>query len=156
MCAAAIHKSGSKVTVSSGSAAIKWGSDSCPGCDGNMWSNANLQKQFNDPMAFLDIYQVHYYEWINQYFSNPFEKSPIDYGINDRPVLVGEMPGREGIIGFPTTMYELFENMYKLGYCGHFPWTSNSAGEGDFGSLKTFGEAALKFSTIHAEVIVKR
>lgn len=150
MCSAAIHKSGSKVTVSLGSAAIKWGSNKY---EGNKWSNAALQAQFNDSDAFLDIYQIHYYSWINPYFSNPFTKSPSDYSINDRPVLIGEMPGRETLMGFTTTMTDCFENAFKLGYCGHYPWTSNNAGSGDFGSLSTFGTAASTFRTNHQDLV---
>lgn len=150
MCAAAIHKSGSKVTVSMGSAAIKWGSNKY---EGNKWSNAALQAQFNDPDAFLDIYQIHYYSWINPYFSNPFTSSPSFYNINDRPVVIGEMPARETLMGFTTTMNQCFENAYSLGYCGHYPWTSNNAGSGDFGSLATFGAAALSFMQNHQSLV---
>ena len=150
MCSAAIHKSGSKVTVSLGSAAIKWGSDKY---EGNKWSNTELQAQFNDKDAYLDIYQIHYYSWINPYFSNPYTNSPSDYGINDRPVIIGEMPARETLMGFTITMNDCFENAYKLGYCGHYPWTSNNAGSGDFGSLSTFGTASTTFKTNHQDLV---
>jgi len=150
MCSAAIHKSGSKVTVSLGSAAIKWGSNKY---EGNKWSNAALQAQFNDTDAFLDIYQIHYYSWINPYFSNPYTKSPSDYGINDRPVIIGEMPARETLMGFTITMNDCFEDAYKLGYCGHYPWTSNNAGSGDFGSLSTFGSSSTLFKTNHQNLV---
>lgn len=163
MSAAGVHKSQSEVTVSLGSAAVKWGSDAkniqgskfTGNCEGNVWSDAKLQAQFNDPEAFLDIWQVHYYDWINDYYGNPFEISPAVYNLNDRPCLIGEMPGKPTLMGetWITKMDDCFNAAYTLGYQGHYPWTSNNAGSGDFGSLATFGAASTTFKDAHVDLV---
>lgn len=158
MCASAIHQSQSPVLVSIGSAATKWNSDRS-GHVGNIWSDANLQAQSGEGNeAFLDFWHIHYYSWINQYFSNPFEKDPQYYMINDRPCIIGETPGR---VNNGTDLYtiagmteeRIFEDPHKLGYCGVYPWTSNNAGSGDFGSLATFGNAAKSFYDNHTDLV---
>jgi hypothetical protein len=89
--AAAVHEN-SNVLVTLGSAAVKWNSD-CPGCEGNFWSDQNLQAQHNSPMAFLDFYSPHFYGWVVRWFGNfALDKTPDNYGINDRPCMVGENP----------------------------------------------------------------
>ena len=152
MCAAAVHKSQSKVLVTVGSAAVKWGSNKY---EGNKWSDGVLQKVTGDSLAYLDYWQVHYYEWINTYFSNPFTMSPQDYLLNDRPCVIGETPGLNTIYGFPISYEEIYEKPYKLGYDGVFPWTSNGAGKGDFGNLTTFGKGAHAFVQKYPELVQK-
>ena len=51
--------------------------------------------------------------------------------------------------GLPSgfTMLEAFKNAFNLGYCGHYPWTSN--GVDDYGSLSDFGDASLIFMNNH-------
>ena len=144
MCAAAIHHSGSKILVTLGSAGVKWNSEKAVA---NFWSDKNLQLQYNDKKAYLDFWQIHYYSWINQYFSNPFTKSPVDYEINDRPVIIGEMPAKSDGLPFGLTMLKAFENAFNLGYCGHFPWTSN--GVDKIGNLDDFADASLTFVNNH-------
>jgi len=158
MCTAAIHNSGSKVLVSIGSASVKWNSNK-PGHEGNIWSDANIQTQSGlGSAAFFDFWHFHYYSWINQYYSNPFEKDPVYYEINDRPCIIGETPARinngEDLYGIAgMTEEKIFDNPYQLGYSGVYPWTSNDAGDGDFGSLATFGSAAKAFYNNHADLI---
>lgn len=152
MCAAAIHRTGSPVLVSIGSVGVKWGSDAYE--FGNLWSDKNLQKQTNgDKLAFMDFWQVHYYSWMHELFSSPFEKSPEDYILNDRPVVIGETPGRPEYYGFEITTEEMFERPYLLGYAGVMVWTSNNAGVGDFGSLETFGHASRAFADKYPQLI---
>lgn len=157
MCAAAIHNSSSPVLVSIGSAATKWGSPRFS--DGNVWSDANLQQQSGaGNLAFMDYWHIHYYKWIDQYFSNPFEETAEYYQLNDRPCVIGETPGRinngEDLYGVPgMTENDIFENPFTLGYAGVYPWTSNNAGSGDFGSLATFGTAAQLFYNSHTDLV---
>ncbi len=148
MCAASIHHSGSKVLVTMGSAGVKWNSDKAIA---NFWSDMNLQKQFSDKAAFLDFWQFHYYSWINPYFGNPFSKSPADYNINDRPVVVGEMPAKESGLPSGLTMFQAFNELLNNGYSGHFPWTSN--GLDKEGNLNDFGDSALNFKTKHSLLV---
>ncbi len=142
MCAAAIHRSGSQVLVSLGSACVKWNSDTWNGSV-NIWSNANLQMRYKDTKAFLDFWQIHYYLWMDSNYSNPFTQSPSAYGINDRPVIIGEMPAVDSLLP-KITIAQAFSKAYKLGYCGHYPWTSN--GVDKYGKLSNFGSAALSFN----------
>ena len=65
----ALHgASSAQVTV--GSAAVKWA---------KAWSQVGL-----------DFYDFHWYGWVDQYF--PHTKTPTDYKVDDKPVVVGEFP----------------------------------------------------------------
>jgi len=150
MCAAAIHSS-SDVPVTIGSACIKWNSDN-EGYEGNYWKNSVLQAAFNDPQAFLDFYCIHYYGWVHKYFKSPFEMSPADYGINDRPVIIEESPARdEGLKDIPITLTESYESAFRLGYQGVMPWTSNGVDRN--GNISTVGPATLSFKNNHPELV---
>jgi hypothetical protein len=65
----ALHAS-SSAPVTVGSAAVKWA---------KAWSKVGL-----------DFYDFHWYGWVDQYF--PHTKTPTDYLVNDKPVVVGEFP----------------------------------------------------------------
>ena len=150
MCAAAVHNS-SSVPVTIGSACIKWNSD-IPVCVGNYWKNDALQAAFNDPKAFLDFYCIHYYAWVHKYFKSPFEMSPSDYGINDRPVIIEESPAKdEGLKEVEITLMEAYELALLKGYQGNMPWTSNGVDRN--GNISTIGPATLSFSKNHPELV---
>ncbi|MBA3705393.1 MAG: T9SS type A sorting domain-containing protein, partial [Bacteroidetes bacterium] len=150
MCAAAVHKN-SNVPVTVGSACIKWNSD-ISGMDGNWWKASALQTAFNDPKAYLDFYCVHYYGWMHQWFQSPFEKSPSDYGINDRPVIIQESPAKDaGLSDIPMTVVQCYESAFSKGYQGVFPWTSN--GVDTNGDITTVGPATISFKNNHTTLI---
>jgi Cellulase (glycosyl hydrolase family 5) len=150
MCAVAVHNVCS-IPVTVGSACIKWNSDN-PGCVGNYWKNSALQSGFNDPKAFLDFYCIHYYSWVHPWFSSPFEKSPDDYGINDRPVLIEESPAKDaGLKDIPITLAQAYENALAKGYQGNLPWTSNGV-DGN-GNITTLGPATLYFKNNHTGLV---
>jgi hypothetical protein len=138
--AAAVHEN-SPVLVTKGSAGVKWNSDS-PGCLGNFWSDRNLQAQFNAPQAFLDFYSPHFYGWNVRWTGNfALDKKPEDFGINDRPCMVGENPARgvyrqneqgKNILEVPVE--EAYLKTYLQGWKGLLVWTSNGV-DGN-GSLK--------------------
>jgi hypothetical protein len=65
----ALHAN-SKAPVTVGSAAVKWA---------KAWSKVGL-----------DYYDFHWYGWVDQYF--PHTKTPKDYGVDDKTVVVGEFP----------------------------------------------------------------
>ena len=146
MCAAAVHLN-SDVLVTNGSACIKWGSDLY---EGNFWSDGALQAAYNSPDAYLDYYHVHYYGWQHEWFSSPFELSPADYQINDRPVVVGECPAQD-MSEIPVTITQALENALSLGYQGTFPWTSNGVDAN--GSLTTLGPATTSFKNNHYSLV---
>jgi hypothetical protein len=150
MCAAAVHNN-SSVPVTVGSACIKWGSDNS-GFVGNYWKNSALQAAYNDPKAYLDFYCIHYYSWVHPWFSSPFEKSPTDYEINDRPVIIEESPGKDaGLSDIPMTMTQSYESALAKGYQGNMPWTSN--GVDSNGDITTIGPATLSFKNNHPELV---
>ena len=146
MCAAAIHQN-SDVLVTHGSACIKWGSDLY---EGHFWSDAALQAAYNSSDAYLDYYHVHYYGWQHPWFSSPFELSPADYQINDRPVVVGECPAQD-MSEIPVTITQALENAFSNGYQGTFPWTSNGVDAN--GSLTTLGPATTSFKNNHYDLV---
>ena len=145
-CAASIHNN-SDVLVTIGSACIKWNSDN-DGCAGNYWKDSALQSAFNDPKAYLDFYSIHYYAWVHQWYKSPFEMSPKDYGIDNKPVLIGEMPAKDsGLKEINITLLQSYEKAYEKGYQGVMPWTSNGVDEN--GNLTTVGPAAVSFRNNH-------
>jgi hypothetical protein len=150
MCAVAVH-SHSKIPVTIGSACIKWNSES-KGCVGNYWKNAALQAAFDHPLAYLDFYCIHYYSWVHKWFKSPFEMSPSDYEINDRPVVIEESPARdEGLSDIPMTLSQSYEVALRLGYQGVLPWTSNGVDRN--GNITTLGPATLSFKNNHPELV---
>ncbi|MCU0430140.1 MAG: cellulase family glycosylhydrolase [Cytophagaceae bacterium] len=164
MCAAGIHNNkrtdGSSVLVTMGSAATKWnatfkrsgsfGSGWVTNSDGNKWNDAALKAQYNQANAILDFYSPHYYSWVNEYHHNPFEKTPTNFGMNDKAVLLGETPG--GNPGSPNLApLASYEALKNNGYQGHYPWTSN--GVDAYGGIGNFGSAALQFKNNYPTLI---
>jgi hypothetical protein len=147
MIAAAIHTNSNK-TVTVGSAALKWCSPRVGPAVLNMWSDSALKAATsNNAKAILDFYQIHYYDWMNNadWGYDPFQLSPAKtpaWWQLDKPVLVGECPGTNGIY----TVAQLFANCYTNGYCGIMPWSYNAndgAGtwDGVKNQLKAFRDA---------------
>jgi len=153
----AVHKN-STVLVTLGSAAVKWNSD-CSGCEGNFWSDQNLQAQYDSPGAFLDFYSPHYYGWVVRWFGNfALDKTPDDYGINDRPCMVGENPANgvftqntsgQNVLAVPIN--EAFIKAYQQGWKGLLVWTSNGV-DGN-GSLDDCGAGLTAFRTQYPELV---
>jgi len=178
MCCVAMHSSGiaredgSRVLVTLGSAATKWngtmkrngsfGTGWVANTDGNKWSDAALQAVYNNPKATLDFYSPHFYGWVNEWCYNPFEKSPIDYGMNEKACMVGEMPSRDPfpIPSSATTNTNMsqttaFNNLKTLGWQGHMPWTANLTNNltTEVGTLADFGTAALNFKNANTALV---
>lgn len=151
--ASAIHEN-SQVLVTLGSAAIKWNSDQC---EGNYWSDARLKAQYNKENARLDFYSPHFYGWVVQWFGNfALNKSPADYGINDRPCVVGENSakgvyndGANPKLEVPAS--QMFLGAYKKGWKGLMPWTSNGVDAN--GNLNDFTSGLLAFQKEHPELV---
>ncbi|MCS6823337.1 MAG: cellulase family glycosylhydrolase [Cytophagaceae bacterium] len=149
MIAAAIHKHSSRM-VTTGSAALKWNSD-VPPAIGNWWSDQALQKAYPDKDAYLDFYQIHYYDWMYDSKYDPFNLDyPFEYWKLDKPCLIGEMPGSL----VRDTIYsneEKINNAYKNHYAGHMFWSYNG-GDG-VGIFADFKDACKKFYEEHKEEI---
>jgi len=155
--ATAVHAN-SSVLVTKGSAGVKWNSDS-EGCEGNFWSDMNLQLQYNAPGAFLDFYSPHYYGWNVRWFGNfATEKTPDDYDINDRPCMIGENPAKGIFIQEPSgsntlvvPITEAFIKTYQQGWRGLMVWTSNGV-DGN-GSLEDCGPGLTAFYEQYPELV---
>jgi hypothetical protein len=151
--ASSVHDS-SQVLVTLGSAAVKWNSSKY---EGNFWSDANLKTQFNKSNARLDFYSPHFYGWTVQWFGNfALDKSPADYGINDRPCVIGENPAK-GVFNdaanpkLVVPASEMFIAAYKKGWKGVMPWTSN--GVDSNGTLNDFKDGLQAFRNQYPELI---
>jgi hypothetical protein len=117
MMAAAIHRNSTKM-VTVGSAALKYNSTG-PNCVANLWSDLALQSAAKDTLAFLDFYQIHYYNWMYPKY-DPFNlQEPISYWNVDKPVIVGENPGKD--LRYPP--FTMLENAYKNKFAGVMFWS---------------------------------
>jgi hypothetical protein len=155
--AAAVHEN-SDVLVTMGSAAVKWNSD-CNGCEGNFWSDESLQAQFSSPDAYLDFYSPHYYGWVVRWFGNfALDMAPDDYGINDRPCMVGENPAKgvftqdeswKNVLEVPIS--EAYIKAYQQGWKGLMVWTSNGV-DGN-GSLADCGPGLTAFYNKYPQLV---
>ena len=149
MIAAAIHKN-SKKMVTTGSAALRWNSDVAPAL-GNIWSDAALQKAYNDKDAYFDFYQIHYYDYMHNDHFDPFDLNyPFEYWKLDKPCLIGEQPAND----WRDTLYKndvKVENAYKNKYAGHMFWSYN--GYDKLGHWDEFKDECKDFCDLHrAEV----
>lgn len=157
---------GSSVLVTVGSAATKWNSTKMRTAangsgwgnnpDGNKWSDVALKAQYNNTNATLDFYSPHYYGWVNEWYHNPFEKSPTDFAINDKPCLIGEMPSEKStnITNPNMTILHAFNALQSNEWQGHFPWTSNTAIDNNFGGLSYWGASSLTFKNNNTDIVV--
>lgn len=151
--ASAVHDN-SKVLVTLGSAAVKWNSDLY---EGNYWSDARLKAQYNKTNAKLDFYSPHFYGWVVKWFGDfALNKTPADYGINDRPCVIGENPakgvyndGASPTLEVPAA--QMFLAALNHGWKGLMPWTSN--GVDTNGNLNDFESGLKAFKTAHPELV---
>ncbi len=147
MIAEAIHQNSSKM-VTVGSASLRYNSDkwaiSTP-CVGNYWKDQAIQSAYNKPLAYLDFYQVHYYDWMNGIISfDPYKSSsPYSYWLLDKPALIGESQGNST----KHTPTDMLYNAYTGNYAGVMFW-SYDAGADSMGQFSDFNNALLTFRNI--------
>jgi hypothetical protein len=108
-----VLKAESSAPVTVGSAAVKWA---------KAWSKVGL-----------DYHDFHWYGWVDQYF--PHTKTPSQYGVDDKPVVVGEFPlipdGDKTGQAFGGIGYnKLVDDFFAAGYAGTLGWAVN-AGSAD-------------------------
>lgn len=151
--ASAVHEN-SQVLVTMGNGAVKWNS---PKTEGNFWSDASLKAQYNNDKARLDFYSPHFYGWTVKWFGNfAVDKTPADYGIDDRPCVIGENPAK-GVFNdgaTPTLVVpasQMFLQAWNHGWKGLMPWTSN--GVDSNGNLNDFSSGLQAFKTAHPELV---
>jgi hypothetical protein len=102
--ATALHGA-SSAPVTVGSAAVKWA---------KAWSKVGL-----------DFYDFHWYGWVDQWF--PHTKTPTDYEVADKQVVVGEFPlvpgGDSTGESFGGITYgKLIDDLVTAGYAGAQGW----------------------------------
>jgi hypothetical protein len=79
--------------------------------------------------AGVDFYNIHYYDWQNQWFGNPFDHTPSYYTMNTKPCIVGETPAK-GAAGYNPQ--QCYQKVFEQGWQGLMVWTSNGVdGNGD-------------------------
>jgi hypothetical protein len=92
----------------------------------------------------LDYYDVHYYGWVDQYF--PIGgKSLADYGLADKPVVVGEFP-LDGWTNPNGTLdaAQVVDKVFKAGFSGAKAWAFTADGNWPANKAKLQSFAAAK------------
>lgn len=103
----------SSALISVGAAAIKWK---------NAWSHADV-----------DFYQFHIYDWVDM--SWPYDRAPAQYGLSDRPWVMGEFP-LKGLSRAPYAT--LLDSWYGNGYGGALAWSYSDGMGGDLKDVQKF------------------
>ena len=128
-------KAESKALVTVGSAAVKWA---------NAWSKVGL-----------DYHDFHWYGWVDQYF--PHTKTPTEYKVDDKPVVVGEFPfnpnaDTTGQSFGGITYSQLVTDFFNAGYAGAMGWAYSDTTGGAFSwstaksSVKAWADAHTCFT----------
>ncbi len=142
----------SKKMVTTGSAAIRWNSDVAPSGIVNLWSDKMLMEaNENDPLSYLDFYQIHYYDHFKASGADPYDTTRnIDYWKFDKPVLIGETPASKEKSAYYTPD-QMLENALKNGYAGTMFWCYEG-GDGH-GAWKDFKDANKTFAQKHPQLV---
>ena len=105
----------SSALVTVGAAAMKWK---------NAWSRLDL-----------DFYQFHIYDWVHT-GGWPYNRTPTQYGVNSKPVVMGEFPPT-GVGG--ANYRTVVDYWYGNGYAGALPWQDGTYVI-NFPNLKSFAD----------------
>ncbi len=114
--------------------------------EGNYYSDANLSAKQGG--AYLDFYKMHYYNWQNPFFGNPFDKSPSDWQINDKPCVIGEASAK-GSAGYSPL--QCAQRAFAQGWQGYMPWTSN--GVDSNGDIDDMDDGSLWFHATYPDLV---
>ena len=128
--AAAIHEN-SDIKTTLGSTSLNYVSEVDP-AKKPLWSDYSLQSAAANDKAFLDFYQIHYYDWMFWKGWNPFLLN-YEYWELDKPCIIGEYPAMNGIYK-PEQMVQL---SFSKKWGGHMPWSySANDGHGNWEAVK--------------------
>lgn len=83
----------------------------------------------------LDFYQFHSYDWVNEYW--PYDDSPAEFGVTDKPIVMGEFPP-DGLMG--ASYRTLVESWYQNGYAGALVWRDSQLVV-NWSDVKSFADA---------------
>jgi len=131
--AAAIHAN-SNVLVTVGMAMPKYASSTGGANVSNYISDSYLQSLDKDSNAHLDFYAMHYYDWMQPYWGDPFYMTPTAWGVDgSKPAIMSESAAL-GTAG--NTLLSNYQAALQNGWQGVMPWTSNGVdGCGGFNDL---------------------
>lgn len=111
----AVLRQESDAMVTVGGAAMKWA---------KAWSQVDV-----------DFYQFHIYDWVDQYW--PYDMSPADYDVDDKPVVMGEFP----LAGLASASYgQMLSAWWDLGYAGAMGWHFDEATPDQLDAIRAFAE----------------
>jgi hypothetical protein len=97
--------------VTVGGAAIKWA---------RAWANTGV-----------DYYTFHMYDWVQQ--SYPYTRSLAEYGVSDKPVVLGEFP----LKGLSSVSHaQLVNGVFDVGYAGALGWAVTDDAQGPWSATK--------------------
>jgi hypothetical protein len=138
--AAGIHAADAGALVTTGSAMFKYLEDG-----NNILDDATLETAAGgDPLAHLDVYQVHYYGWMHGdgWSYEPWTQTSTEWLGAGKPILIGEFPckGEEG----RWTSMQMHVESVAQGYAGTFCWAyfdNRADGEGTWTDAKPGVEA---------------
>ncbi len=111
----AVLRAESTAKISVGAAAFKWA---------KAWSKIDQ-----------DFYQFHMYGWIDTYW--PYSKKPADFGLGDKPLVMGEFP--LGPLN-ATPFAKVLESWYANGYAGAMAWQYGEAKPTELADVKAFAD----------------
>lgn len=115
-CAAAIHDFDAQSLVTVGGSTAKFSYD-------GSFSDDTLFAITGDPLAVIDIYQPHYYEWMKDGINlDPFS-DPLRIENFDKPTIIGEVPGYgDTITGAKRSLEYMYTEGLDRGYSGIWSW----------------------------------
>jgi hypothetical protein len=108
-------RASSDALITVGGAAMKWR---------RAWSQVDL-----------DFHQLHIYDWVNQYW--PYTGSPQSYGLDDKPVVMGEFPW-SGLSG--ASYATVLESWFGNRYAGALSWAYSDGARGNLAAVKAFAD----------------
>ncbi len=149
MIAEAIHANSDKM-VTVGSASLKWNSLRQPPAEAHYWSDSAFKSVWNKPGAYLDFYQIHYYDWMYNpdWGYDPFQTNKMpSYWKLDKPTIIGETPATAG----KYTVRQMVENAFSNGYAGIMFWSYN-ANDG-YGTWDACKNELNAFRNAHSSIV---
>jgi len=151
--AATIHQN-SSVLVTVGD----YAKNNSPNFEGNRYSNAALQAQYNNPAAYLDFYKLHYYSWVGRWFGVHPQQTPAQLALTDKPIVIGEISANgvytqnsnnQDVFVMSTT--QGYETAFQNGWQGVMAWTSNGV-DGN-GGMAQLAPATQAFRNNHFSLV---
>ncbi|MBN1516500.1 hypothetical protein JXA32_08005, partial [Candidatus Sumerlaeota bacterium] len=96
----------------------------CQGWGAGIKYNTFIPRRTSNYLADVDVdfYNIHYYDWQNKPFGNPFDRSPSDYKMDSKPCIIGEASAK-GSAGY--TAQQCYQKAFEQGWQGLMVWTSN-------------------------------